>query len=254
MSKSLAIAYSMKKKAKKADMCAHGGPTECNEGCYADGGDIKGVHRPNKYPMGGAKGESDTGDNVRWEMAHRLSGNQSAADREMSKAKDKHQRVLGEMKSMKKPELMAEGGFIGSHQSESAHPDIDGGDVNEMGSGYVGHDSAAMDADYPGHRFNQMGESDEGAGGGNEVPPIVMKIMMGRAKGYSKGGMAANQDEPVADFMPNEFDDLHLDDKLEGHIKSNQEHGDEQEDEDRKDIVSKIMASRRKKDRNPVPA
>ena len=82
---------------------------------------------------------------------------------------------------------------------------------------------------------------------------IVDRIM----KRFSKGGQVANETEPMADSMPNEFDDLVLDDDLEFHdtgANSGDELGDAQEDEDRKDIVSRIMASRKKKDRNPRPA
>ncbi len=85
---------------------------------------------------------------------------------------------------------------------------------------------------------------------------LVMRIMRKR---YSKGGQVANEgeDRDLVDFDPNEFDDLALNDDLEFHdtgANSGDELGNEQEDEDRKDIVSRIMASRKKKDRLPSPA
>lgn len=82
---------------------------------------------------------------------------------------------------------------------------------------------------------------------------IVDRIM----KRFSKGGQVANATPPMADKMPSEYDDLVLDDDLEFHdtgTNSGDELGNAQEDEDRKDIVSRIMSSRKKKDRNPRPA
>lgn len=80
--------------------------------------------------------------------------------------------------------------------------------------------------------------------------------------GYSEGGKIANQEHgennnELAGFSPNEFDDLVLRDDLESDsdgANNGDELGNEQEDSDRKDIVSKIMASRKKKDKNPRPA
>ncbi len=78
---------------------------------------------------------------------------------------------------------------------------------------------------------------------------------------YSHGGEVANQDEEITDDMPAEYDDLHLDDSLNDDGKadytganSGDELDDVQEDHDRSDIVSRIMASRKKKDRMPRPA
>lgn len=75
---------------------------------------------------------------------------------------------------------------------------------------------------------------------------------------YSEGGKVANQDEITAGFSPNEFDDLHLRDDLESSYGDDDNSGDsldnEQEDEDRKNIVARIMKSRSKKDRLPNPA
>ena len=94
-------------------------------------------------------------------------------------------------------------------------------------------------------------EAKQGSPASEEMVGRIMK------KHMSKGGQVANDDLPTADFDPNEFDDLHLDDSLEFHetgANSGDELGDAQEDEDRRDIVKKIMRSRSKKDKMPNPA
>ncbi len=83
---------------------------------------------------------------------------------------------------------------------------------------------------------------------------MISRIM---SKRMAKGGEVANDDEIVADFEPNEFDDMPLDDHLDESYtgaNSGDEIGNAQEDEDRDDMVSRIMKSRRLKDRNPRPA
>lgn len=89
---------------------------------------------------------------------------------------------------------------------------------------------------------------------------MVGKIMESRKQMYSSGGQVANDvGVAEADKEPAEYDDLVLrDDDMEGADytgeNSGDELGDDQEDKDRKDIVSRIMKSRSKKDRNPRPA
>lgn len=86
---------------------------------------------------------------------------------------------------------------------------------------------------------------------GGDIVDHIMK------KHYSHGGVVANEDHDMADFHPNQFDDLVLDDHLEEHYtgkNSGDELGNEQEDHDRRDIVHSIMKSRKKKDRLPHPA
>lgn len=89
-----------------------------------------------------------------------------------------------------------------------------------------------------------MAEDDEG----DMISRIMKRRMM------SKGGMVANDTPPEADFDENDFDDLAMRDHLEGHYPGSQEIGDAQENDDRRDIVSRIMKSRAKKDRMPRPA
>lgn len=86
---------------------------------------------------------------------------------------------------------------------------------------------------------------------------LVSKIMKKRAKPMSKGGQVANEAGPIVDSMPAEYDDLVKDDHLAFHetgANSGDELGDAQEDMDRRDIVSMIMKSRKKKDHLPRPA
>lgn len=77
---------------------------------------------------------------------------------------------------------------------------------------------------------------------------------------YSEGGRVANDTGTgqEADKLPNQHDDLVLRDDLESTYGEDDNAGDDlgngQEDEDRKDIVARIMRSRAKKDRLPSPA
>ncbi len=106
-----------------------------------------------------------------------------------------------------------------------------------------------------------MAEGGSVEGEDDSIHPMVRRIMMGRAQGYSEGGRVANEGEDELDHMadgkPNEFDDLVLDDHLEGTnsgAADGDSIGDAQEDDDRSDIVARIMKSRSKKDRMPRPA
>lgn len=203
---SLAIAYQMKKRGQKM---AHGGmegPCEehgsrdcemCHGGKMAEGGGVedysKGVHKPNYE----GEGSSPAGS-----FSRAMTNGRTNIPPEKTKefAKEEHHRVLDEMRSMKKPNLYAEGGDVDEEHDE--------------------HD-------------------------------MVSRIMKQRSNHYSEGGRVANEDHIEADFEPNEFDDLAKDDHLEAHYPGSEEIGDEAEDEDRHDIVSRIMKSRKLKDRNP---
>lgn len=90
---------------------------------------------------------------------------------------------------------------------------------------------------------------------------MIDRVMQKREHMYSEGGRVANEDHGpdesrLADFSPNEFDDLALRDDLEFHYtgeNSGDELGNEREDHDRRDIVARVMASRHKKDKLPNP-
>jgi hypothetical protein len=80
---------------------------------------------------------------------------------------------------------------------------------------------------------------------------MVGKIM---DRHYSKGGMVANETPPIADSMPNEFDELVLTGGLEDSSGPGNEIGNEELEDEDQDVVSKILSSRKKKDRMPRPA
>lgn len=126
---------------------------------------------------------------------------------------------------------MAEGGFV----------------EDEMASGFEPNPKEHSDHMYGHSVENQDPEGEE-----------MIHMIMQKRKMMSKGGMVANDtgEGANADELPNQFDDLVLDDHLEQHdtgANSGDELGDHQEDEDRRDIVSQIMKSRKKKDRLPHP-
>lgn len=205
---SMAMKYAMKKRMAKggdAAMCAHGS-SNC-EMCHAKGGEV-GVH--DKDPSG-EPGRSVAGKYVE-RANHARASNKGRIAQDTAKhwegsAKEIHEKKLNELKSMKKPDLYAEGGFIDDEESSGYPPDL--------------------------------------------VSRILHERMM------SKGGQVSNDTPVTADFEDNQFDDLVKDDDLEFHdtgANSGDEIGDAQEDEDRHDIVGKIMKSRSKKGKMPRPA
>lgn len=195
---SLAIAYSMKRKAEQhkahggsVEHCAHGGPMECHEGCYAEGG----MTTEYADTMGGKA--------VKEAQAHNYAPQPAELDPEPEPSS-----------SPRKYVYKANGGMMQDAMKDEPHP-------------------------------------------------MVHRIMMNRAKGYSEGGKVANEhsgessDEPtMAKWDGNELDDLALRDDLEANAtgaNEGDELGDSAEEHDRHDIVSRIMKSRMKKDRLAVP-
>ncbi len=88
---------------------------------------------------------------------------------------------------------------------------------------------------------------------------MVGRILKQLQHRYAKGGMVEAGDEHEAEFAPDEFDELETnppDTHRADYTGANSgDHiGDEQEDMDRHDIVSRVMKSRRKKDHLPNPA
>lgn len=50
--KDLSVAYAVQRKAKGGMInCAHGGALKCSEGCYAQGGEVKGEKNPDSSDM-----------------------------------------------------------------------------------------------------------------------------------------------------------------------------------------------------------
>lgn len=80
---------------------------------------------------------------------------------------------------------------------------------------------------------------------------MVERLMRQRDKMYSGGGVVSNEGHGEG------LDDLVQDDHLEEHYtadNSGDKLGNEQESDDREDIISRIMKSRAKKDKMPRPA
>lgn len=211
---SLAIAYSMKRKAQHK---AQGGPVK---------------PQPSQPPLPGS-------------------------DQDRKKIQDSFNNALG-------PKKMAEGGQIEDNYQSSCNEHCESPCMVHEQAEPMEH-SLPPDPPHSEGRYmslNQHGASDEGEGDMDSIHPLIKRIMMGRAKGYSEGGKVANEDHGpkdsrLAGFDQNEFDDLSLRDDLSGGYtgeNSGDELGNSQEDSDRRDIVSRIMKSRAKKDRMPKPA
>jgi hypothetical protein len=157
--------------------------------------------------------------------------------------------------------MMAGGGFIGSYQSSGkgeTHPEDYSPKahlVGEMEHGYVSHEGDVKrpnmmahsedDKDLNQHPVDTHAETDM------HEEDLVDRIMENRKQNnageakFSEGGEVANQDEIEAGFSPNEFDDLHLRDDLSSSYGEDDNSGDalgnKQEDEDRADLVDRIM-------------
>lgn len=149
--------------------------------------------------------------------------------------------------AMMKKKKMANGGRVnGEHQSECTEHCTDPCEVHEMSSGY-----GELPMEHERMNASAMEEDD-----------MISRAIKNREKNmYSKGGMVANGGEDKLDHMadgkPNNFDDLSMRDELESSYtgaNSGDELGNERLDEDDQDIISRIMRSRMKKDRNPRPA
>lgn len=271
---SMAMAYGMKKRAKKC----HGGEMAAGGGVepsgYYETEDRKESSEQSKDDMETKRYMQSQANKPKHQGVHEAFTKGTSVANQAGGATEKylHKQKHSELQQMNKkkdmgmgyPKHFARGGMMtgSGYQSDCVDGCEDPAHIHEEASGFVDHmgddkkhNGMAMHEDDM--DFNQHGDMDEGAGGMDEMSPIVKRIMMGRMKGFSQGGKVANSDMPEADFMPNEFDDLHLRDDLEQHdtgANSGDEMGDEQEDHDRKDIVSRIMKSRKKKDRMPNPA
>lgn len=123
----------------------------------------------------------------------------------------------------------------------------DGGFIEEEdASGYMPDPKI-----HPDHMYEHAVENQD------DHEDMVSQIRSKRVRNYSEGGRVANDTPIVADFEDNQFDDLVKDDDLHEHYtgaNSGDEIGNEQEDEDRHDMISQIRKSRMKKDRMPRPA
>ncbi len=252
LKQSLAIAYSMKKKAKEKKMF-NGGPVDS--------------YNEDQEKMGLGEGYDD----VEKESAY-----QSPPDRDAPYKKSMASQRFAGGGQVQRDEKKT--GYLDrptqSPVYNSAAVEEDDKDLNqhgrsettpEMGPPPMNHDDMFEEDLY---HLNQEGEQDPGgsipyamfAPGG-----IVDRIMSKRAQSQmrpvalSEGGRVANATPIRAGFSPNEFDDLVLRDDLESSYGDDDNSGDsldnEQQNRDRQDIVARVMRQRAmKRNRNPVPA
>ncbi len=99
-----------------------------------------------------------------------------------------------------------------------------------------------------------MAEGGEAVASDDEQDADMIARIVSKRREYSKGGMVANDTPPLADSLPADYDDLALRDDLEDDSSAGNEIGDEALDKSDEDVVSKVMSSRKKKDKLPRPA
>lgn len=150
---------------------------------------------------------------------------------------------------------MAQGGMAGCAAHGKANCMACGGKMAE--GGFVEEEKESGYEPMPEeHEVHNSGAEHEEAKMSHEemLEDLVGEIM---AKHYSEGGRVANDTPPIADSEEADYDVLPEEDDLAFHYtgaNSGDEIGDEQEDEDRDDVVSMAYRSWKKKDRNPRPA
>lgn len=156
-------------------------------------------------------------------------------------------------------EMYDDGGEVKPSSSPSVSPspvpkkDVIDKDAGKAASDAFNNHSAFSDMvgrgiDYAKHLIGY-------AEGGEVDDDLVSSIM--RKRGNSPGAKA-NETGPISDFEDNQFDYMVKDDDMGGKAdytgaNSGDMIGNAQEDEDRHDVISQIMKSRRKKDRLPNP-
>lgn len=93
----------------------------------------------------------------------------------------------------------------------------------------------------------ESGDKEMNLAKGGEVDPMMEVTCPHCEKTFSHGGEVSNDtgEGAAADKMPNEFDDLVLDNSLDEHYTD--EIGNEGEDKRRDDVVMRAMAKRRAK-------
>lgn len=275
--RALAIAYSMKRKANKASGgTVESGDSEMNYGAggkveskiYGRGDESKqkGVHLTNHQ----GKGNSTAGSFVKGAAV----GSTSIPKEKLNDyAKEEHERVLGEMKAMPNPNLKSRGGFVekGVHQPEfsKTSTSLGGSSGRSLAGRQLLEAKEAHSKEGWAKRMEKAKGEHEGVldelrsmpnpkllaeGGEAEQGPIDKDTADTFAKGmcpscgYSEGGMVANQDEPIADFMPNEFDDLHLRDELKFNYTGKNSGDEDGSDlnQEKSGLVDRIMKRRKR--------
>lgn len=244
---SLAIAYSIKRKAQKK--MAHGGPVAPIE-------DDRLQSDAHQCDMCGGAHSNEEHEHDR----HDAMGEPMMA--EGGQIRDNYQHSS-----------------VAMNQTRDEMVDPQAADDPEHEGNDVRMDHAAMEEDD--RMLNQHGSIEEGPEGrmaeGGQITDnmqsdaheedMVERIMKMRQKRFSEGGRVANADAgesaSVPDRMakddPNEFDDLALRDHLESSYGHDDNAGDAlgnaREDKDREDMVDRIMRQRAMKARkNPNPA
>lgn len=233
---SMAMKYAMKKRmAKGGQACS-----DCAAGnCMAHGGKVdheKGVHKTLESldePGTSGAGFRNNQAKFRRGMAEQFGrkGYDDMADEHSEAAKSMHKEKLSELKSMKKPNLYADGGEV-----EPPKPPVDPERAKK-----------AEESMRKAFGYSDGGEADDDSGFSDDMVGRIMKHR------FSKG-----EEEPVADFESNDFDYL---DQIGGDHEADYDEensgddiGNEAEDDDQHDVVKRIMKSRSKKDKMPRPA
>lgn len=226
MSKSIAVAYSMKKKKKASGGSVESGDVTMN---LAKGGNVygegHGVHP--QIHSGTGKGGSS--------MAGVLAKSKKHSDKVI--ARGMHKDKLDELKKMPSPSLpKAHGGEVSEGDPAWA--------CSECGSHsltFMGHQDSSHEMDMISSALHKR----RMAHGGKTCAPGDV----GGSPRYSHGGQVANDlgEGVAADELPNEFDDLVLrdDEEMEGYTEKNS--GDDIGGPSKSDVVSKAMLKRKKK-------
>lgn len=223
-------------------------------------------------PLWHGKSEKAFKHNIRAEMHAGKPQKQSLAIAYATKRKaEQHKAQGGEMKcyahgTMDCPHCMAEGGeyekgvhkpFYGKDsdwpgESQAGEHTRDAKENRELGY----HKTAGRQREFAHAEHGKILAEMKGMkkphlyAHGGEASETIGRLM---EKHYSKGGQVANDVEDLADYDPNEFDDLVLTGGLEHGEEGSMEHGDEAEEHDRNDPVMRAMM-KYKRQRNPRPA
>lgn len=242
MSKSIAVAYSMKKKKKASGGTVESGDVTMN---LSKGGDVdsnpdkvrtrinsRGVHDT----YGGEKGMK-VGSDVLGGKGKSLAGELVRGKKHVEAAKGLHKQHLEELKEMPNPKLpKAHGGEVSEGDPAWA--------CSECGSHsltFMGHQDSSHEMDMISSALHKR----RMAHGGRTCAPGDV----GGSPRYSHGGQVANDlgEGAAADELPNEFDDLVLrdDEEMEGYTEKNS--GDDIGGPSKSDVVSKAMLKRKKK-------
>lgn len=254
---SLAIQYAMKKKAGMARggmMCAHGSTAceMCHGGKMAEGGYARKQSENTlreEEKRSGYENQTDNyepflaeGGKVQYDgdededMVGRIISNRYPHDAFEDEEEDSGYEEMPEDREKSNARATAE----------------DDRGLNQHGEKEVG--AEGMDEDNESEPDRIIGHAVENQ---DDVEDMVGRIMAQREHHYSEGGRVANDTSPIADFEDNQFDDLVKRDDLEQHYtgaNSGDEIGNANLEDLMHDIVERVMRSRAKRDRNPVPA